>query len=106
MKKNIVIDKHFIFNRFFEAITVPIIAGIGSVFIIPLLAIPLDFILEGTSVEQREAILGRLLLVACIGLVVYWWYKAFTTEPPNKEMDIIYGSGSPMYHHRKHKEAH
>jgi len=60
-----------------------------------------NFVLQEVSEEQKELILGRLMIIAGIVLIIYWWQKALKRRPPNDEMDIVFGGA--QFHHRKSK---
>lgn len=100
-KREVIIDKQFILNRVFELITAPILIGFAFAILGPLILVGIN-ILVPLNEEQRYTLIFRSYAIVTLGFIAYSWHKAFTTSPPNEDMDIIYGHA--QYHHRKKKE--
>ena len=104
MKPGIKINKDFIVDRILEVISLPIFLIVfGGILYIPITLIGgaiLSFLLPNTSLEQRDTFIFRGGILIGIIIIAYWWYKAFTTVPP-EGTDIVYGT--VMHHHNREK---
>lgn len=102
LKNGVIIDRHFIVNRVLEVLSAPIVLGLSSVLLMPVIAPIVTFVLGDLPPQFYDSVVSRGFWIICLIYIGYLWHKAFTTTPP-KDMEIAFGKSS--YHHRKNKDS-